>query len=132
MFVEPVNLTLANRDLYLIQIQAQIAAKRKYLIEKQRKLKEEAKHNEFLEVVKNDYKKYYDYIITQKKRELQTFDTLKQYLNDVSKSNNLSEKEIQTTRKEQKSILAEIDGIKKQIDDMIEITDVNLNKSNKL
>lgn len=131
MFVEPVNLTLANRDLYLIQIQAQIAAKRKYLIEKQHKLREEAKQNEFLEIVKNDYKKYYDYIIAQKKREMQTLGVLKQYLNDVSISNNLSEKEIQNARKEQKSILAEIDGIKKQIDDMIEITDVNLNKSKK-
>ena len=130
MFVEPVNLTLANRDLYLIQIQAQIAAKRKYLIEKQKKLKEESKQNEFLEIVKNDYKKYYEYIVTQKQREMQTLDVLRQYLNDVSQSNNLSEKEIQNTRKEQKTIIHEIDGIKKEIDDMIKITDVELNKLN--
>ncbi len=128
MFAQEFNFTLADRDLYLTQIQAQIAAKRKYLIEKQRLIKEESKKNEFLEVVKNDYKKYYDYIVKQKEREMDSLNMLNQYLRDIDESENLSTKDLKTRKKDQKTILSEINNIKKEIDSMIDITGSELEK----
>ncbi len=128
MIAQEFNFSLADRDLFLMQIQAQIAAKRKYLIEKQKLIKEESKKNEFLEVVKNDYKKYYDYIVKQKQREMESLNILNQYLKDIGQSTNLSNTEIKNTKKEQKNILDEIDNIKKEIDSMIDITGNELEK----
>lgn len=120
----PIKINLADRDLYLKQIEAQISAKRKFLLQKQKMLKEESKKNEFLDIVKNDYKKYYDFIIKQKEREIDSMNTLQQYLDDIIKTNKLTEEDLINSRKDQKSIVREINKMKGDLDELIKETDM--------
>lgn len=113
------NFTLAERDKYLIQIEAQIKAKKNMLLSKHDVLEKTIKENKLLENIKKDYKKYYDIIANQKKEELRVMGILKQYTEDLIKSNKITEKEIKQVKLEQREIIAEIKKIQKEMDETI-------------
>lgn len=121
-----IEITLAKRDFYLVQIERQISAKRKMLLEKQNMLKKESKQNEFLRVVKDDYQKYYNHIIEQKQEQIRGMDIIKQYIHDIMVSGELTEEDILKTKREQKKVLHEISHIKGNLDNLIKQTDETL------
>ena len=113
------ELTLADRDNYLIQIENQIQAKRNLLLEKRKTLEETIKQNHFLEGVKNDYNRYHNYIIKQNQEQMRAMNLLNQYLGDIMISGKLTEKDIHNTKREQNEILSEINKIKHNLDEII-------------
>ena len=110
---------LENRDQQLLQIENLIDAKRKMLIDKQKKFKNLTKQNEFLNEVKQDYNKYYGYIVKQKEDQMSALTMLNGYIKDLTVSGNLSKNNIEDAKNEQHKILTEINSIKKGIDDII-------------
>ncbi len=64
------KLTLVERDLYLVHIDTLMDEKRKMLLEKQKTLQQTAKENEYLEMVRNDYRKYYSNYSSENKGSL--------------------------------------------------------------
>ena len=110
---------LENRDQQLLQIENLIDAKRKMLIGKQKKFKNLTKQNEFLNEVKQDYNKYYGYIVKQKEDQMSALTLLNTYIKDLTISGSLSKNNIQDAKNEQQKILTEINSIKKGIDDII-------------
>ena len=117
---------LENRDQQLLQIENLIDAKRKMLIDKQKKFKNLTKQNEFLNEVKQDYNKYYGYIVKQKEDQMSALTMLNGYIKDLTISGTLSKNNIEDAKNEQQKILTEINSIKKGIDDIIKETD-NIN-----
>ena len=117
---------LENRDQKLLQIENLIDAKRKMLIGKQKKFKNLTKQNEFLNEVKQDYNKYYGYIVKQKEDQMSALTMLNGYIKDLTISGTLSKNNIEDAKNEQQKILTEINSIKKGIDDIIKETD-NIN-----
>ena len=117
---------LENRDQQLLQIENLIDAKRKMLIDKQKKFKNLTKENEFLNEVKQDYNKYYSYIVKQKEDQMSALTMLNGYIKDLTISGTLSKNNIEDAKNEQQKILTEINSIKKGIDDIIKETD-NIN-----
>ena len=113
---------LENRDQQLLQIENLIDAKRKMLIDKQKKFKNLTKQNEFLNDVKQDYNKYYGYIVKQKEDQMSALTMLNGYIKDLTVSGNLSKNNIEDAKNEQNKILNEINSIKKGIDDIIKET----------
>lgn len=113
-------MNLADRDIYLIHIENEIEIRKKKLLEKQKRLHSISKQNQFLELVKEDYKKYYDIIIEQKHEQLKALELLKNYIHDLSVSGNLSKNNIKDGLYEQKKILHEIKKIKKSLDEIIQ------------
>ena len=113
---------LENRDQQLLQIENLIDAKRKMLIDKQKKFKNLTKENEFLNEVKQDYNKYYGYIVKQKEDQMSALSMLNTYIKDLTISGSLSKNNIQDAKNEQQKILTEINSIKKGIDDIIKET----------
>ena len=113
---------LENRDQKLLQIENLIDAKRKMLIGKQKKFKNLTKQNEFLNEVKQDYNKYYGYIVKQKEDQMSALTLLNGYIKDLTISGTLSKNNIQDAKNEQNKILTEINSIKKGIDDIIKET----------
>ena len=113
---------LENRDQKLLQIENLIDAKRKMLIGKQKKFKNLTKQNEFLNEVKQDYNKYYGYIVKQKEDQMSALTLLNGYIKDLTISGTLSKNNIQDAKNEQQKILTEINSIKKGIDDIIKET----------
>ena len=113
---------LENRDQQLLQIENLIDAKRKMLIDKQKKFKNLTKENEFLNEVKQDYNKYYGYIVKQKEDQMSALTMLNGYIKDLTVSGTLSKNNVQDAKNEQQKILTEINSIKKGIDEIIKET----------
>ena len=118
--IEMGEMSLGERDNYLVQLEKQIQMKRKFLLEKRRVLEENVRENQFLEVVRNDYQKYYEYIHGQKQKQLQSMNLLNEYLRDLMVSGDLTEQDIQNTRREQREILEEMDHIRKDLDKIMQ------------
>jgi len=103
-----IKLTLAERDKCLTNIESQIEAKKNNLIEKQKTINKNIKFNRLLEDIRNDYQKYYDYIIQQKREQIQAMNILNSYIRELKKSGSLSENNIKDANYEEKKILNEI------------------------
>jgi hypothetical protein len=115
----PVNMPLVERDERLLHIEDLIEAKRRMLIEKQKKLRFISKQNRFLDTVKNDYVKYYTYISQQKQDQIKALELLNHYINDLSTSGQLSRSNIEDAKVEQQRILREVKSIKNGLDSII-------------
>lgn len=123
-FVVPFNnANLVIQDEQLIQLEQLIEAKRRMLLEKQKKLRFVSKQNKFLDVVKEDYDKYYSYIIKQKQDQMKALELLNNYINDLTRSGNLTKHNIEDAKYEQRKIVHEIKSIKKNLDEIISNTD---------
>jgi hypothetical protein len=115
----PANVNLAKNDERLIHIENLINAKRSLLLDKQKKLRFIAKQNRFLDAVKSDYVKYYNYIAEQKQDQIKALELLNGYIHDLSVSGKLSKYNIEDAKFEQDKILREVKSIKKGLDDII-------------
>jgi uncharacterized protein (DUF3084 family) len=113
------ELTLPEQDVYLVEIEKQIAQKRNFLLQRSRQLEMSAKENSFLNKVKEDYQKYHQFILKQKQDQIQAMQLLDQYLNDLMLSGKLTQHDILQSKKDQQDILSEIDKIKKDLDGII-------------
>jgi hypothetical protein len=132
MEIVPVNMPLVKRDEQLLQIEELIEAKRRMLLEKQKKIRFISKQNKFLDTVKNDYAKYYGYIIKQKRDQIEALDMLNNYIHDLTVSGKLSRHNIEDAKHEQSKILNELKNIQKGLDSIIKDTnDINVNLKQK-
>ena len=118
--MEVYEFTLAQRDQHLTQIEKLIETKRNILLKKRKKLQHQVKENAFLEGVRKDYQRYHDYILKQKREQYQAMDLLKNYIDDLMISGELTEKDIENTRMEQEEILNEMNHIKKDLEELIQ------------
>ena len=115
------KLTLAERDLYLVHIDTLMDEKRKMLLEKQKTLQQTAKENEYLEMVRNDYRKYYDYIAKQKEDQIRAMNYLSQYIDEIIVNGKLTDADLENAKMEQDELIQEMDNIKSKLDEITEL-----------
>jgi len=115
------KLTLAERDLYLVHIDTLMDEKRKMLLEKQKTLQQTAKENEYLEMVRNDYRKYYNHIVKQKEDQINAMNYLKQYIDEIMVNGKLTDVDLENAKMEQDELIQEMDNIKGKLDEIIEL-----------
>jgi len=120
-----------EKDNQFIQIQQLIDAKRQMLIDKQKKLRFISKQNRFLEAVKDDYSKYYNFIAQQKRDQIRALEVLDSYINDLTLSGKLTKHNIEDAKEEQHKILQEVNSIKGSLDSIIDDTQNIVNKKKK-
>jgi cell division septum initiation protein DivIVA len=113
---------IVENDKKFMQIQELIQAKRNMLLKKQKNLEKITQQNAFLDDVKNDYLKYYNYINQQKQQQIQAFEILNTYIKDLTETGNLTKYNIEDATYEQEKILREVNSIKKNINSIIENT----------
>ena len=113
------ELPLSERDKYLTQVENQMQAKKDLINEKRVTLNENIKQNHFLENVREDYNKYYNYIIQQKKDQVKAMQILDDYVKDIIISNKLTENDLQNAKREQQQILDQLDVLKRELDTLI-------------
>lgn len=113
---------IREMDDRFIKIQELIDAKKIMLLEKQKKLKLISKQNQFLEEVRNDYARYYNYISQQKKDQIRALEVLDEYINDLTLSGKLTKNNIEDAKEEQHKILREVKSIKGSLDSIINDT----------
>ena len=118
----PIKLNLVKKDEQFLHLQELIVVKRKMLLEKQRKLQNISKQNQFLNAVKNDYQNYNNYINRQKMEQIDALNLLNNYINDLTTSGKLSKNNIDDANYEQERIMKEINKIKKGLNNIIKDT----------
>ena len=111
---------LAERDLHLFQLGEEIRNKKNLLIKKKKDLDKKHKMNEYLDGVKNDYSKYYNYILNEKQQQYDALLLLKEYMIDLMKTEELVDDQLRSVKYDQKTIVSEIDKIKGELDNLIE------------
>lgn len=126
--IEIHNPVQINEDEFL-QLQNIIDYKRNMLLSKQKQLKRIAKHNAFLQQIRSDYSKYNNYIVKQKQDQLTALNLLNNYIDDLSRSGNLSKHNIRDAKMEQRKIVKELNSIKHGLDKIMNDVD---NINNKL
>ena len=115
------KLTLAERELYLVHIDTLMDEKRKMLLEKQKTLQQTAKENEYLEMVRNDYRKYYNHIVKQKEDQINAMNYLKQYIDEIIVDGKLTDVDLENAKMEQDELIQEMGNIKGKLDEIIEL-----------
>lgn len=114
------SLTLADRDLYLLQIDEEIKNKRQLLLNKKKEIEMKNKQNENLLDVKSEYNKYYNYIITEKQKQYKALDMLKQYVDDLINTEKVVDEQLTDAKRDQKKIVKEISKIKEELNSIID------------
>lgn len=117
-----VQMSLADRDKHIVRIEEQIEAKRKLLMEKQKKMNVLAKQNTFLVGVRDDYNRYHQYIVKQKQDQMHAMETLHQYLSDLANSTDMTVNNIKDAKIEQEKVLKQMRKIKGELDELINET----------
>jgi len=112
-------MSLAERDTYILKMEDQIKAKKKLLFEKHETIFKSIKYNHLLEDIRKEYQVYYDYIIDQKKQQIQALLLLNHYIKELTKSGELSENNRIDSKFEQRKILSEINELKKNMDTLL-------------
>jgi hypothetical protein len=110
---------LNRRDDKFYQIQKLIENKRRFLLQKQKKIHLIEKNNRFLTEVKNDYTKYFTYILQQKYQEMKAMEILNSYIKDLTITGKLSKQNLEDAKQEQKKIINEVKTIKHSLDSLI-------------
>jgi hypothetical protein len=114
------NISLSERDLNLTQIEKEIRFKKELLLKKKNDLKEKTKLNDFLNNVKNDYEKYYDFIVEEKQKQINALTVLKEYLGDLARTENVVNNQMRSAKHDEKEINLEIEKIKKELEQIIQ------------
>lgn len=113
------QIPLAQRDLNLLQIEREIMNKKYLLVNKKKDLDKKQKLNNYLDTVKDDYTKYYDFIVNEKQQQYNALLLLKEYMNDLTKTENLVDEQLRSVKHDQKDIIREIDKVKNELDELI-------------
>jgi hypothetical protein len=112
-------ITVADRDLYLIQIKEELENKKRLLLRKKKEMEKKEKMNQYLGDVRNDYNKYYDYILNEKQQQFNALNLLKDYMGELVKTENLLDNQLRTAKHDQQDILKEISKIKSELDQLM-------------
>ena len=78
------------------------------------------KLNQYLDGVNRDYTKYYDHIIGEKQQHHKALMLLKEYMDDLMKTENLVDDQLRIVKHDQKEIIGEIDKVKVELDELIQ------------
>lgn len=118
--IEEKNKNFKEQDNKFMNIQSIIESKRNMLINKQQNLAKIAKQNKFLDNVKSDYLKYYNYISQQKREQIQAMELLNTYIKDLSETGQLTKQNMEDAKAEQEKIMNEVNSIKGNLDNIID------------
>lgn len=93
--------------------------KKNFLIKKKKDLDKKQNLNSYLDTVKEDYANYYQYIIKEKQQQYDSLMLLKEYMNDLIKTEHLVDEQLRTAKYDQKDIVGEIDKVKAELEELI-------------
>jgi len=114
-----VYIIIERKEQHFLHIQKLLEEKKKLMRDKHELVSKESINNKFLEMVKKDYEKYNNYILEQKRQQIDSLEKINKYIDELNKTNQLSKYNLQDSKVEQKKILNEIKKIKTGLDEII-------------
>lgn len=113
------HLSLAERDMRLQSIEEEIRNKKYLLVKKKKELDKKQKLNTYLDTVKDDYNKYYEYIVGEKQQQYNALLLLKEYMDDLMQTEKMVDDQMVVAKHDQRDIINEIGKVKKELDELI-------------
>ena len=110
---------IAKRDKIIDALRLEIARVRSGMLSQLRDIGEIHKENSFLIEVKEDYKRYKNAMLMQKKREERHLEMLTEYLEKSLMDAGITDSMERQMKFEQKRILESLDNLKNEIDEII-------------
>ena len=110
---------ISEQELLIAKIKDQINTKQDHLLEQFKDLKKNTEENEYLESVKNDYAKYFNYISSVKSDQLNAFENINKYLDKIGGELKINDSLLKETREDQKKVLGEINKLRTELDKII-------------
>lgn len=112
----PLMLRIMNSDEKFMHLQEQIDNHEQLQLTNSTNLNALTKENNFLEHVREDYKKFSDIIVQQKRDQVKALEMLDEYISGITKDGSLSKNNVDDAKYEQKRILKELREIRKNLD----------------
>ena len=116
MEMVPLMLRIMNSDEKFMHLQEQIENHEQLQLTNSMNLNALTKENNFLEHVREDYKKFSDIIVQQKRDQVKALEMLDEYISGITKDGSLSKNNVDDAKYEQKRILKELREIRKNLD----------------
>ena len=116
---------LAKRDKIIELLRSEINKTQDSVVTYLKEAKNVQNENDFLDSIKNDYKRY-KYILNEKERERKQMEMLINYLDKVLEEANLSAEMANRARFQQNKILGEMEKVKGELD-RLTTSDENIN-----
>ena len=113
------KLSLGERDLYIQKLEMEIKNKKALLLKEATDVVNVKKSSKLLEGVHKNYKTYYDTIVKEKQQQYDAMMLLKQYLDDLIKTEHKNEKQTKNAIKDQQDIIKEMDKITEDLKDLV-------------
>ena len=104
-----------DRNLIISKMKEQIKEKQQYLQERFKELEKNKSENSYLNEVKEDYQKYFNYINTIKQDQLSAFESISNYLDKVGCELKTTDTLLQETKYDQKQVLTEINKLREEL-----------------
>ena len=104
-----------EKDIKIEHLTQQIDARRNMLLSKQTALKMASQQNQFLNMVRDDYAKYYDIIAQQKHDQLEALKSIDKYVTDLKHSDEMTDRQIDEITKDQMRLIKEMREIRGNI-----------------
>ena len=108
-----------DKDSKIEHLTQQIDARRSMLLSKQNTLRLASQQNQFLNMVREDYAKYYEVIAQQKHDQYNALKTLDKYVKDLKHSEDISDRDIDEITKDQMRIIKEMRSIRGSIQSLM-------------
>ena len=116
---------IAIREKKLYHLKCELEKRKKNMIQKGKVLKKYTNENDFLQIILDDYNKYYTHIIDVKKKQLDQFNQLKNYLANVKTNIHSIDINIDRAKLDYKDINNEIDKLKGELNQIISNSNIN-------
>lgn len=111
---------LAIKDLNIDVLRKELEYRKKFMLEKQKEIHKAKNENAYLLGVAEDYTTYKNHLVKQKRAQLIALKTISEYISESNRNINHSEHLLQESRMEQREILADIEKIKSEINELIQ------------
>ncbi len=109
---------LADRDSKIGQLEKMIHEKKRMLVDKRKDVDAQESKNEFLVGVNHDYNHYYNSIVHEKQEQIRVFHLLKEYLEDLTRTEQLVDRQLKSVRRDEEEIMQQINHIKYELDEI--------------
>tara|TARA_B100001057_G_C22517935_1_gene820647 strand:- start:102 stop:446 length:345 start_codon:yes stop_codon:yes gene_type:complete len=114
-------MNVACSDNRILILQREIGIRKKELRSKLTELKTAQQDNDFLTSVVSDYSRYYTEMRRSKENEIIAMNMLIEYMDNVTTSTNLTKEALERTKAEQKTMMAKIKHLRREIEEITEI-----------
>ena len=107
--------SIRNKDMRIFKMKIILEEKKKQMFEKEREIRELHQDNSFLQSVINDYEKYNNSILEEKKKQKIAIKILSDHIRDISKEINDDEYNLGRVRNDQYMLLEELKNIQNEM-----------------